>query len=102
MQVCCILCYQIHGRLRPSEKGPTPSHVLESSVGPCAIVVESTPIPLPTPDLEDDPATLVSAQCSLKRGRTQARFRKKLLSDGLLQHKIFWHEHSLSISVAQP
>ena len=28
-----------------------------------------------------------AAQCSFKRGRTQARFRKKFLSDGLLQHK---------------
>jgi len=28
------------------------------------------------------------AQCSLKRGRTQAHFRKKFLSDGMLQHKI--------------
>ena len=33
------------------------------------------------------------AQCSLNRGRTQARFRKKILSDGKLQHKILWHEH---------
>jgi len=28
------------------------------------------------------------AQCSLKRGRTQAGFRKTFLSDGMLQHKI--------------
>jgi len=41
--------------LGPSEKGPTPSHELESSVGPRAIEVESTPIPLPTPDLDDGP-----------------------------------------------
>jgi len=43
--------------LGPSEKGPTPSHELESSVGPRAIEVESTPIPLPTPDLDDGPSS---------------------------------------------
>ena len=59
MQVRCILFYQIHGRLGPSEKGPTPSHELESSVGPRAIEVESTPIPLPTPDLDDGPPCTV-------------------------------------------
>jgi len=31
---------------------------------------------------------MMTAQCSLKRGRTQARFRKKFLSDDMLQHKI--------------
>jgi len=38
--------------------------------------------------IDRQPTCHPPAQCSLKRGRTQARFRKKFLSDGMLQHKI--------------
>ena len=50
-----FLFSHIHGRLGPTETGPTPSHELKSSVRPRAIEVESTRFPVPVPDLDDGP-----------------------------------------------